>query len=132
GYTLFSIGRYAICLGVMLPATFCAGMTLPLITRMLVGAGVGERAIGQVYGVNTLGSIVGAGIAGLVLMPLLGLKWLLVAGASVDIALGVVLLVGDRRWAMGGGRSRWTPQLLLAGGFAAAVIVASLRTQFDH
>ena len=75
----------------MLPATFCAGMTLPLITRVLVGGGVGERAIGQVYGVNTFGSIVGAALAGLVLLPLLGLKWLLVAGASVDIVLGVAL-----------------------------------------
>ena len=95
GYALFSIGRYALCLAVMLPATFCAGMTLPLITRVLVGGGVGERAIGQVYGVNTLGSIVGAGLAGLVLMPLLGLKWLLIAGASIDIALGIALLASD-------------------------------------
>ena len=79
----------------MLPATFCAGMTLPLITRLLVGGGVGERAIGQVYGVNTFGSIVGAGLAGLVLMPLLGLKGLLIAGASVDIVLGIALLASE-------------------------------------
>ena len=52
---------------VMLPATFCAGMTLPLITRMLLAGGTGERAIGAVYGVNTLGSIVGAAVAALVL-----------------------------------------------------------------
>jgi predicted membrane-bound spermidine synthase len=132
GYAMFSVSRYVICLAVMLPATFCAGMTLPLITRVLVGASVGERASDRVYGVNTLGSIVGAGVAGLVLMPLLGLKWLLVAGASVDIALGVVLLVGDRRWAMGGGRSRWTQQLMLAGGLAVAIIVFSLRANLDH
>src|SRR5439155_361176 len=69
------------------------GMTLPLITRTLIGAGAGERAIGQVYGVNTFGSIVGAGLAGLVLLPVLGLKWLLIAGAAVDIGLGVVLVV---------------------------------------
>ncbi len=35
GYVGFTIARYAICLAVMLPATFCAGMTLPLITRIL-------------------------------------------------------------------------------------------------
>ncbi|HTJ21265.1 MAG TPA: fused MFS/spermidine synthase [Gemmatimonadaceae bacterium] len=132
GYAMFSVSRYVICLAVMLPATFCAGMTLPLITRVLVGASVGERAIGQVYGVNTLGSIVGAGVAGLVLMPLLGLKWLLVAGASVDIALGVALLAGDGRSATDDRPSRWTPKLLLAGGLAAAVIIASLRAQLDH
>ena len=132
GYAMFSVSRYVICLAVMLPATFCAGMTLPLITRLLIGASVGERAIGQVYGVNTLGSIVGAGVAGLVLMPLLGLKWLLVAGASVDIALGVALLAGDAGWATADRRSRWTPKLLLAGGLAAAVIIGSLRAQLDH
>jgi predicted membrane-bound spermidine synthase len=95
GYTGFLIARYAICLVIMLPATFCAGITLPLITRILMhseGRVRGERAIGAVYGLNTLGSIVGVLLAGLVLMPLLGLKLLLVSGAVVDIALGLLLL----------------------------------------
>jgi spermidine synthase len=91
-YSAFMLMRYAICLAVMLPATFCAGMTLPLITRTLIAAGAGERAVGAVYAINTLGSIVGVALAGLVLMPLLGLKMLLIAGALVDIALGVALL----------------------------------------
>ena len=92
GYHGFLLARYAICLVVMLPATFCAGITLPLITKVLLRAGAGERAIGAVYGVNTLGSIAGVILAGLVLMPLLGLKSLLIAGALVDVALGVMLL----------------------------------------
>jgi predicted membrane-bound spermidine synthase len=131
GYDFFSIFKYGICLAVMLPATFCAGMTLPLITRLLVGAGVGERAIGQVYGVNTFGSIVGAAIAGLVLMPLLGMKWLLVAGASVDLALGVGLLVFDARGAPGalfGGLTRARAVGLAA---AAGVVLFALRADFD-
>ena len=92
GYSIFNIVRYAFCLAVMLPATFCAGMTLPLITRTLLSSGAGERAIGLVYGVNTLGSIVGVVLAGLVLMPMFGLKLLLVQGAILDMALGVILL----------------------------------------
>jgi spermidine synthase len=91
-YSLFMLVRYAVCLAVMLPATFCAGMTLPLITRTLIAAGAGERAVGAVYSINTLGSIIGVVLAGLVLMPVLGLKMLLIVGALVDIALGVVLL----------------------------------------
>jgi len=132
GYTMFSLSRYVICLAVMLPATFCAGMTLPLITRLLVGSGVGERAIGQVYGVNTFGSIVGAALAGLVLMPLLGLKGLLVAGASIDIALGVALVALEWRRATPEERLRWRPSLSLAGGLAAVVILVSSRAQLDH
>ena len=92
GYHFFSVAKYGIALTVMLPATFCAGITLPLITRMLMAAGGGEKAIGAVYSVNTLGSIVGAALAALVLMPLLGMKTLLVAGGAIDMFLGVWLL----------------------------------------
>ncbi len=92
GYDGFVVSRYLICLAIMLPATFCAGITLPLITKVLIRRGAGERAIGVVYGVNTLGSIAGVIVAGLILMPVLGLKLLLMSGAVVDIALGVMLL----------------------------------------
>jgi spermidine synthase len=132
GYTMFSVARYALCLAVMLPATFCAGMTLPLITRILVGSSVGERAIGQVYSVNTFGSIVGASLAGLVLMPLLGLKWLLVAGASVDLALGVVLLWSEWRRASDATRVRWRPAYAIGALAAVGVIAVSLRTTLDR
>ena len=47
GYRAFIGFRYLVSLLIMLPATFCAGMTLPLITRILMKSG-GERAIGQV------------------------------------------------------------------------------------
>ena len=92
GYRMFTLVRYGISLAVMLPATFCAGTTLPLLTRSLMAAGQGERALGKVYGVNTLGSILGAGVAGLVLLPLLGLRGLLIAGALLDAGLGALLL----------------------------------------
>ena len=64
GYTGFTIARYVLCLLIMLPATFCAGMTLPLITRTLIVGGAGERAIGAVYAWNTLGSIMGVVLGG--------------------------------------------------------------------
>ncbi len=92
GYRFFTVAKYAIALAVMLPATFCAGISLPLITHMLLAAGGGEKAIGAVYSVNTLGSIIGAGLASLVLMPLLGMKTLLVLGGAMDMLLGVWLL----------------------------------------
>lgn len=93
GYVGFTLVRYVICLVVMLPATFCAGMTLPLITRALVTGGSGERAIGRVYAWNTLGSIVGVALAGLVLLPMLGLKSMLLVAGALDAALGVYLLL---------------------------------------
>lgn len=97
GYLTFNVARYGIALLVMLPATFLAGTTLPLITNTLLRAGVGERAIGWVYSVNTAGSILGVALAGLILLPVLGLKGMIVAGAAVDMSLGVVLLMAARR-----------------------------------
>jgi predicted membrane-bound spermidine synthase len=128
GYRAFSLTRYAICLAVMLPATFCAGITLPLITRMLLRAGAGERAIGAVYSINTLGSIVGAALAALVLMPLIGLKALLVSGAVIDMALGVWLM-----W-LAGAASRETRKFAvgLVGATVFAVLGATLNAPFTR
>jgi spermidine synthase len=92
GYTGFTLARYGLCLIIMLPATFCAGMTLPLITQTLLKNGSGERSIGSVYGWNTLGSILGVVLGGLVLLPLIGLKPMLIVGAALDMAIGALLL----------------------------------------
>jgi spermidine synthase len=104
GYALFNLGRYGLSLVVMLPATVLAGMTLPVITGTLLRAGVGESAIGRVYGVNTLGSVVGAATAGLMALPWLGLKGLIMAGAALDVLLGIWMLERSVRWAGGAWR----------------------------
>lgn len=103
GYALFILSSSAIAMAVMLPATFCAGMTLPLITFILIRGGQGERSIGAVYAANTVGAIIGVFFAVHLGMPLLGLKNLIMCGAGLDIALGVGLFwfslaeSGDRR-----------------------------------
>jgi spermidine synthase len=108
GYRVFTVFRYGVALLIMLPATFCAGMTLPLITRLLM-QGSGERAIGNVYAVNTLGSILGVILAGLLLMPLLGLKRLLILGALIDIALGIWLVAKSQERSTPNARGRQWP-----------------------
>ncbi|MEX0836794.1 MAG: hypothetical protein WD101_00575, partial [Gemmatimonadota bacterium] len=102
GYALFNIGRYGLAMMVMLPATVLAGMTLPLLTAALLRAGAGEPAIGRVYAVNTVGAVSGSVLAGLVLLPVLGLKGLLVAGAALDALLGLWLLTWSARAAGAG------------------------------
>lgn len=92
GYALFLAASHGIALAVMFPATFCAGMTLPLITYTLLRGGQGEKAIGAVYSANTLGSILGVFFAAHVGMPWLGLKGLIACGAALDAGLGLVLL----------------------------------------
>ena len=91
-YPLFNLFSHAIAFAVMLPATFFAGMTLPLFTHVLLRGGHGERAIGQIYAANTLGAIAGVLLAVHVLVPETGVKLTIVAGAAADILLGGWLL----------------------------------------
>jgi spermidine synthase len=94
---MFNIVRYMVCVIIMLPATFCAGMTLPLVTHVLLRRGQTEAAVGRVYGVNTLGAIVGATSAGLLLLPLIGIKNVIVLGAAIDMGLGVWLVRREQK-----------------------------------
>jgi spermidine synthase len=93
GYLYFTLSSNAIAWGIMLPATFCAGMTLPLLTLVLMRHGYGERSIGAVYAADTVGAILGIFFAIHFGMPLLGLKGLITFGASLDIVLGLALFL---------------------------------------
>lgn len=128
GYALFNLLRYGVCLAVMLPATVLAGTTLPLLTGTLMRRGLGEEVIGRVYAVNTVGSVLGAGAAGLAALPLLGLKGLLLAGAVVDVALGVWLLERSTRW----GRSSRAAPLAAAAAAGALLAAVAFGIRLDH
>jgi predicted membrane-bound spermidine synthase len=116
GYAAFNAGSHLIALAVMLPATFCAGMTLPLITHALMKKGGGERVIGMVYAANTVGAIAGVMVAMHLAMPYLGLKGLITLGSVVDIGLGLALL-----WRFAG-----RAKLVLAGAAGAACVAGTL------
>lgn len=124
GYVGFNLFSHLVCLALMLPVTFCAGMTLPLITAALLRAGRGEGSIGRVYAANTLGAIAGVLLAVHVVMPLLGLRMVVVVGAAIDLVLGVWLLTRGRTALPGRAR------LVLAGALVLALGL-SLFTELD-
>ncbi|MFM9967245.1 MAG: fused MFS/spermidine synthase [Burkholderiales bacterium] len=119
GHAMFLMSSHGIALAVMFPATFCAGMTLPLITYSLLRLGHGEKSIGAVYAANTLGSIIGVVFAAHVGLPLLGLKGLITVGAALDVTLGLVLL-----WRVGG-RPSFRIGAAATAGLAFAVVLAA-------
>jgi predicted membrane-bound spermidine synthase len=98
GYVLFTLGSSLIAMAIMLPATFLAGMTLPLITYVLLRGGYGERSIGYVYSWNTIGSIVGVILAVHFGLPLAGVRISLITAAGIDVALGFVILASTRKF----------------------------------
>lgn len=92
GYFLFNLSSHFIASAIMLPVTFCAGMTLPLITYALIKQQQGERSVGAVYAANTVGAIIGVFFATHIGMPNFGVKGLLLIGAGIDMGLGLMLL----------------------------------------
>ncbi len=125
GYAGFTAARYALCLVIMLPATFCAGMTLPIITRTLIRSGGGEAAIGRVYAWNTLGSIAGVVLGGMVLLPLVGVKAMLVIGALVDMAIGIILVLRSHDRRSGAGWLAVRMPRPLAAGLAVVTVAVT-------
>jgi len=126
GYALFGLSSHGIALAVMLPTTFCAGTTLPLITYTLLNKGHGEKSIGAVYAANTLGAILGVFLAVHVGMPYLGLKGLITLGGSLDIALGLALL-----WGVAGPIRRAGYRIAITMGCVTAVVAIFLLAELD-
>jgi predicted membrane-bound spermidine synthase len=124
GYTAFNVVSQGISMAIMLPTTFCAGMTLPLLTHALLKRGAGERAIGTVYGANTLGAIAGTLAAIHLLMPAVGVKGVVVSGAVIHIALGISGLMLARQAAP-------VLRLALSACCAALVVVTLFGVSLD-
>ncbi|MHC8441221.1 MAG: spermine/spermidine synthase domain-containing protein [Candidatus Eutrophobiaceae bacterium] len=92
GYFFFNLFSHSLASLVMLPTTFCAGMTLPLLTIALARhESHGERSIGIVYAVNTVGSLIGVWVTVFIAMPVFGLGWALFGGAIIDMLVGMAL-----------------------------------------
>ncbi|MEO8164255.1 MAG: spermidine synthase [Betaproteobacteria bacterium] len=91
GYVGVNWASHAIASALMLPASFCAGMTLPVITFAALRSGLGERAIGGVYAANTVGAITGIVLSIHVLMPMFNAKGVIIAGAAMDFGLGLAI-----------------------------------------
>jgi len=76
---------------ILLPVTLCIGATFPFGVRMLAHDADEAAAVsGRVYAWNTVGSIVGAILAGFFLLPLLGLENTALVGVVTSLALAVV------------------------------------------
>lgn len=83
----------------LLPPTLCMGATLPLLARFAVMRG-GEAgtSVGRLYGANTIGAVLGTGLAGFALLPSLGLSLTTALAATAN---GLLALVA---YAMGRGQ----------------------------
>jgi spermidine synthase len=88
----------AISVGALLPSTLLIGATFPcaLDVASRIRGPVGEQ-VGQVFAVNTVGAIVGAILAGFVLLPALGAHTSIKVGIVTNLLLATALLASAAR-----------------------------------
>jgi spermidine synthase len=81
--------RFGLAFVALAPATMLMGMSLPVLTRHLVreNPDVGER-IARLYGLNTLGAVVGSVASGYVLIELIGLRETTLVAVGLNLAAG--------------------------------------------
>src|SRR5256886_11056590 len=81
--------RFGLALVVLLVPTTLMGGTLPGLTRTFMGTDRSQlkRPLGLLYGLNTLGAVVGTALAGFFLIELVGIRASLWGTAAVNLAL---------------------------------------------
>ncbi len=88
---LLRLLRFALAASVMFVPTALMGGTLPVLSRARV-LRMGEvgTGVGALYGINTLGAVLGAVAAGFFLLPIVGLKGSIYLAAVVNLAVALV------------------------------------------
>ena len=86
------------CFLVMCLPTFLMGASFPLVTKIYTGnARQLGRSIGNIYAVNTVGSILGAFCAGFILIPLLGIRPSIVLTVVLNTGIGCFLIFRSKQ-----------------------------------
>jgi len=119
--TQYAVSVFLVSFLVLFPPAFVMGGIFPAVVRMAtrrIGE-VGSR-VGLVYAVNTVGAVAGSLIAGLVLVPVVGMAWGAGVAAFGSAAVGVFLL----------GRRRLLVAAPAVAGVVALVLLANPGTPF--
>lgn len=114
----------------LIPAT-CMGATLPILVHYTTRDGDAfGRSVGRLYGINTLGAVLGTMLAGFWLIPALGLTHTTHVAAFTNLAIGLVAILllgstGTRLAEAGEGTKRPVVPSPKADRSAASVPMAS-------
>jgi spermidine synthase len=91
---IYQGAQFLICFAVMFVPALCLGMTLPLASRVATAelARTG-RSVGLVFSVNTIGTVLGAALTGLLFLPALGLARTFALGVGLNFAIALAVLL---------------------------------------
>jgi len=96
---LIRLARFALSMMVLLPPTMLMGGTLPALTRALLARldQVGGR-VATLYGINTIGAMVGASAAGFLLIPTVGIRQSVYLAAVLNLGVALVAWALSMVW----------------------------------
>jgi spermidine synthase len=116
----------AISLAVIAPAAACLGASFAMAARLYVGLGrpVGTST-GRLYGLNTLGAIVGAVVTTAWLIPALGAQGAIVLLAVLQAAAGALAIVFR-----GGGWPDWPRRAAPVAAWAGLIALACVLNRW--
>jgi spermidine synthase len=94
GYPRWFLASHALVAGsISFVPAFCIGTVFPLALALSPNPPGPARLVGRLYSINTAGSIAGACLAGLVVIPWLGLRGGLLLAIAVNLAAAASLLI---------------------------------------
>jgi spermidine synthase len=126
-FFLYETGKFLFCFLLMLLPTTFLGMTLPLASRIVTQSVTQMgRNVGLVFSLNTLGNVLGAVLAGLWLLPLLGMKPLIESGVMVNLLIGAAVLWTAHGWVS------WRRVFLTGAGLAGLFLVMLSMPAWDQ
>ncbi|MGA1844573.1 MAG: fused MFS/spermidine synthase [bacterium] len=93
-FYMISLLRFFICGAILLVPTTLMGATLPVLSKYFVETRNDcGRNIGILYGVNTLGAVLGSFTAGFILIPLLGMSRTIYTAAFLNILIAAAIFL---------------------------------------
>ncbi len=98
GFFTFSIWRFVLSCALLLIPTTLMGATLPVLSAALLRSAKHNRnSVTRLYACNLAGAIVGTLAAGFILLPGLGVKATILFAASLNLVVGLVAILTERR-----------------------------------
>jgi len=95
----FGIARFVVCFAVLIPATLFMGATLPVVAEhwsrwgnSLVGG------VGRLYGINTLGAVIGVVVTGFLLLPALGFALTVAVAVATNLCVAAAAFYLSSRY----------------------------------
>ncbi|HKA32391.1 MAG TPA: fused MFS/spermidine synthase, partial [Candidatus Binatia bacterium] len=94
---VFNLMLFVLSFFLLVLPTMLMGATLPVLSRFFVRsyAQIGRR-VGDLYGTNTLGAVLGCAISGYFLIPTFGMRRTVFIAAGMNLAIALVIFIVDR------------------------------------